>query len=191
MKAKVFCLVFLFSFALNSFLFSQDTNGRLLTQSELEEVYHKALKNTDVIAFMETLKEQGYIHEPENSIAVIRNSDGAIFINLAFNKGNDRLTSHIIYRNIPDRGEKVSFWEGIIKEEGDVLTLTEYEISNGQIGRDIELMSKITAGHCILASCGGVLVGCIFSNCAYLKCAAVGCVGGLVTCLLLWAFGGF
>jgi len=188
---KVLLISLVVNCFLVSFLFSQENEGRLLTNSELDEVYSRALKNSDVITYMETLKDQGYIHEPENSIAVKRESDGAVLINLAFNKGNDRLTSHIIYRNIPGQGEKVSFWEGMINEDGSVSTLTEYEISNGLRGRDIELMSKVTAGHCILSICVGALVGCILTNCAYLKCAAGGCVSGLVSCLLLWAFGGF
>lgn len=186
MKTIIFFLIFIISLSV-----AQENTGRLMNEAELQVAYEKAITNTDVIAYKRLLESQGYVHERENSIGVLRNSDGSFFINLAFNKGDNQLTTHIIYREWANGNRKVSFWEGKINDDGSVTTLSEYLIENGTRGTDIEVMSKITAGHCILAGCGGGLAACLFANCAYLKCLAGWCVGSLVSCLLLWVFGGF
>lgn len=170
--------------------FSQQ-QGHLMNNDELEEAYEKATSNSDVIAYTRILESQGYTHESENSIGIVRDSDGAFFINLAFNKNDNQLTSHIIYRKWPNGVEKVTFWEGKINEDGTITTTSEFLITEGQRAADVNEMTEITKPlGCFVAWCGGSLVGCLFSNCGYLHCVAIGCTVALVGCVLQWLFGG-
>ncbi len=185
MKKISLAVFFLLIFSLQSFAQQQ---GHIMNEMELEQAYEKAISNPDVISYSRFLESQGYTHIREGSVGIVRDSDGAFFINLAFNKGNDKLTSHIIYRKWSDGSEKVSFWEAEINEDGTISTISEFLIQNGQRSIDLNEMSNVVA--CYVSWCGGSLVGCAFANCLYLKCVLVGCTTALVGCVLQWFLGG-
>lgn len=186
---KMIITVIVFLIATSLQIYSQQ-QGHLMNDAELEEAYEKASFNSDVIAYSNLLESQGYTHVREGSVGVVRDDDGTFFINLAFDKGDNQVTSHIIYRKWPNGIEKVTFWEGRINEDGSVTTTSEFLITDGQRASDVNEMTEITKPlGCFVAWCGGSLAGCIFSNCAYLKCVAIGCTVALVGCVLQWLFG--
>lgn len=80
-----------------------------------------------------------------------------------------------------DGSEKVSFWEAEINKNGTTSTLSEFLIQNGQRTIDLNEIKEITkVAGCVAIGCTTALVGCAFTNCLYLKCAAGWCVGSLV-----------
>lgn len=101
---------------------------------------------------------------------------------MAFNKGDNQLTSHIIYREWANGNRKVSFWEGKINDDGSVTTLSEYLIENGYRHSDIKEFTNVIG--CIVSWCGAAAFTCKFTNCAYFKCLGIACGGIIIGCVL-------
>jgi len=164
--------------------FSQQ-QGHLMNDAELEEAYEKATSNSDVIAYTNVLGSQGYTHVREGSVGVVRDDDGTFFINLAFDKGDNQVTSHIIYRKWSNGAEKVTFWEGRINEDGSISTTSEFLITDGQRASNVDEMTELfKVTGCIFTGCVGVIAGCRYAGPLAVKCALIGCGIVAAACII-------
>lgn len=181
---KKLMLSLLIIFTINSYAQQQETPSRLFNQTEIQDMVKLALENSNVQIKLQELESSGYRYEPENSTGGIRESDGASFVNIAFNKGDNTLTTQILFAK---RGseEYVTFIEGTIRSSDGMLeNLVAYDIiNNGQSGTDRVIAIESVLG-CIGSYCAGGAVTCVLSNCGWLKCTTAICAGAAVGCVL-------
>jgi hypothetical protein len=170
----------------NAYSQGNEPRGRILNDNETLEAYQKALENPDVRAYMETLLGLGYRHLFEYSIAVGIEGEEGFFINLGFDKGDPSLTTHIIYR---EKGDKVvvTFWEGVINEDGSVETTSEFRVKEGTRAEPSYEMTELTkVMGCFLPTCGAAIVGCKYTGPFFVKCAVGSCLTAAGICAILY-----
>lgn len=187
MKRVIYTFVlFIFITSIGYSNFLDEPKGRILNENETLVAYHRALENSDVRTFMSYLLNNGYSHKYDYSIGVGLEDQEGFFINLGFDKGDPSLTTHIIYR---EKGDKVvvTFWEGIINEDGSITTTSEYRIRDGMRAEPAYEMTELTkVMGCIVAVCVGSLIDCIVAGPGWLKCAVIKCAAYGIGCVVAW-----